>query len=465
MNSMLFDEVLHATGARHVNGDRRQVLTGLNTDTRSLRQGELFLSLRGPNFDGDAFAAQALSRGAGGLLLREAPDIQWPKNLPVAVHPEPRRALGDLARWMRVRYSGHIVGITGSCGKTSTKEMLVTLLQRVQRSYGSPASYNNDVGVPLTLLGAPAGCDSIVVEMGTNAPGEIANLARIARPGGAIITNIGEAHLAGLGTTDGVAHEKGALAAALPPTGFCVLNADSAHTPQLRARTRARVITFGIASPADVMAKDIHFEAGATTFTLHVPGVLEPTPLRMSLLGSHMVQNLLAALAAVLGLGARLQDVLPAVEALQPAGRRMQVHPMGEWTIIDDSYNANPLSVAAGVRQLMAMPGAGRKVLVVGDMLELGERAEARHLEVGALAARLGVDRLFAVGSFAEQVAQGARSHGLPDPQIGCLPDGDAALQVLPGQLQSGDTVLIKASRSMGLDRLVESLRVVPEHP
>ncbi len=463
MNPMRFEDVLRATGARYVNGDRRRVLPRLNTDTRALQAGDLFLSLRGPNFDGDAFAAQALARGAGALLLREAPQIQWPQDLPVAEHPHPRRALGDLARWMRVRYSGQVVGITGSCGKTSTKEILVSLLQRVQRSYGSPASYNNDVGVPLTLLGAPAGCDSIVVEMGTNAPGEIANLARIARPGGAILTNIGEAHLAGLGTAQGVAQEKGALAAGLPPDGFCVLNADSPFTPELRARTRARVWTFALSSPADFMASEVHFEAGATHFLLQAPGLSEPTRLRMPLLGSHMVQNVLAALAAVHGMGIPLEQVLPAVEELQPAVRRMQIHRLGDQTVIDDSYNANPLSVAAGTRQLMAMPGTGRKVLVVGDMLELGASAALRHREVGTLAARLGVQQLFAIGEFADDIAAGALEHGMAAAAVVCLPDGDAALRCVPGALLPGDLVLVKASRGMGLDRLVESLRRVPE--
>ncbi|HRV81791.1 MAG: UDP-N-acetylmuramoyl-tripeptide--D-alanyl-D-alanine ligase [Planctomycetes bacterium] len=458
MIGLAFEDILKVTGARLVAGDASRSVLGLSTDTRQLHGGELYLSLRGPNFDGDAFAAQALGRGAAGMILRQAPKTPWPQAVPLAEHPEPRRALGDLARWIRTRHRGHVIGITGSCGKTSTKEILVQLLSTVQRVHGSPASFNNDVGVPLTILGAPEGCDAWVVEIGTNGPGEIANLARIAQPTGSIVTNIGESHLAGLGSTQGVAKEKGALVACLGPEHFCVLNADCAFTPYLAGLTRARIVTFALASRADVMATDLHFEAGSTSLQLTAPGLASPVALTVPLLGSHMVQNLLAALAALVGMGIPLQQVLPAIAHLRGAGRRMQIHRRDGLTLVDDSYNANPLSVAAGIRQLATMETTGRRVLVVGDMLELGERAVERHHEVGRQAAWAGIDELICVGQFAGNIAAGAMEHGLASSSILTLRDGAACLDAVPGRLRPGDAVLIKASRGVGLDSLVEAL-------
>ena len=458
MMDCTFQDVLEVTGARWVSGDPGRPLRGLSTDTRKLQGGELFLSLRGPNFDGDAFAAQALGRGAAGLILHEAPEGAWPPSVPLAEHPDPRRALGDLARWVRRSHRGHVIGITGSCGKTSTKTMLVQLLEPVIGVHGSPASFNNDVGVPLAILAAQPDRDAWVLELGTNAPGEIANLCRIAQPTGAIVTNIGEAHLAGLKSAAGVAREKGALVAGLGPEHFCVLNADCAYTPQLAASTEARVLTFGLDSQADLMARDLHFEGGCSHFTLTGSALERPLALRLPMLGSHMVQNLLAALAAVVGMGVPLDEVLAGVPGLQGAVRRSQVHRTGSRTIIDDSYNANPLSMAAGIRQLARMECAGQRILVAGDMLELGERAPERHREVGRLAVRFGLDRLVCVGTFADQIAAGAQGAGMERSRVLTLPDGEACVRSLAGTIQDGDVVLVKASRGARLDRLVEAL-------
>ncbi|MCA9003034.1 MAG: UDP-N-acetylmuramoyl-tripeptide--D-alanyl-D-alanine ligase, partial [Planctomycetes bacterium] len=382
-----------------------------------------------------------------------------------AEHPDPRRALGDLARWYRSRWRRSdgsrdrgVVGITGSCGKTSTKEILVQLLDEVCHSYGSPSSFNNDIGVPLTLLRAPLNTDVCVVEMGTNAPGEIANLCRIAQPNGAILTNIGDSHLAGLGSTNGVAVEKGALVSGLAPEHFCVLNADCSFTPSLRSQTSARVLTFGLNGEGTVRAHSLHFERGATQFTLEAPGLIDPVRVEAPFLGAHMVQNLLAALCAVHGLGESIEAVLPRVAELRGAQGRMQAHRVGGMMLVDDSYNANPLSATAGVRQLAGMVGHRRRVLVVGDMLELGDRTECSHRALGRQVAQAGIDLLVAVGEHAPWVLSGAREHGMGGGQLLSWNDAEGCVRELPALLGEGDLILVKGSRAVGLDRLVNHL-------
>ncbi len=465
MRGVTFRDLLAITGARHLAGSSRALFQGISTDSRTQVGGELFLSLSGPNFDGDAFAVGALEAGAAGALVRRASGPLLQGSAPIAEHPDPRRALGDLARWYRGRWTGGpdhrgraVIGITGSCGKTSTKEILVQLLDGVCSAYGSPASFNNDIGVPLTLLRAPVHTDVCVVEMGTNAPGEIANLCRIAQPNGAIITNIGDSHLAGLGSTQGVAAEKEALVTGLSSNHFCALNADCAFTPRIKAKTKARILTFGLNGDALVCARDLHFEDGATQFTLDGPGLARSVRVRAPFLGAHMVQNLLAALAAVHGLGYSIEDVLPGLARLRGAQGRMQIHRADGLTLIDDSYNANPLSASAGISQLANMGGHRRRVMVVGDMLELGAVAHTSHRDLGRQVALAGIDMLVAVGRHAEAVLSGAREQGMPADRLLAWQDAEGCMDDLPDLLGDGDLVFVKGSRAMGLDRLVDRL-------
>jgi UDP-N-acetylmuramoyl-tripeptide--D-alanyl-D-alanine ligase len=294
--------------------------------------------------------------------------------------------------------------------------------------------------------------------MGTNGPGEIANLCRIAQPNGAILTNIGDSHLAGLGSTLGVAAEKEALVTGLAPEHFCVLNADCSFTPRLRAKTAARILTFGLNGDALVSARDLHFESGSTQFTLEAPGLAKPVRVCAPFLGAHMVQNLLAALAAIHGLGHSINAVLPNIARLRGAQGRMQMHRMGGLTLVDDSYNANPLSASAGVCQLAGMVGHRRRVLVVGDMLELGERTEFSHRALGRQVAQAGIDLLVAVGEHASLVLSGASEHGMQGQRLLSCKDAEECMRELPGLLGAGDLVFVKGSRAIGLDRLVDRL-------
>ena len=464
MTSFELRQVLDATGAQLVRGDERASVTGVSTDSRSLTRGQLFLALSGPSFDGNLFAAAASEQQAGALLLRVASESPGDpaeflarlaiadSEVPVAVHPNPRRALGDLAAWHRSRLSAPVVGVTGSCGKTTTKNMLRTLLAEQLETVASPSSFNNDIGVPHTLLLADAETEALIVELGTNAVGEIAGLCRIARPTGGIITNIGASHLEGLGSLEGVAREKGDLAAALPREGFLVLNADCRFAAQLSSGTAARVITFSVEGGGDLNATQPVFHAGGTTFELDGVEITSP------LLGTHNVQNLLAALAACRGLGLALEDVLPAVARLSGGRQRLERIELHGIVLYDDSYNSNPESARAAVRLLSGLHGHARRVLVLGDMLELGPFAAELHHALGAETAAGGVDHLVLVGDLVQATAAGALEAGLDEERLTHFHDTEAAASALPGLLCPGDVVLVKGSRATRLERVVAAI-------
>ncbi len=458
MIRLCVDDLLKATGAQLVAGEGTRELHGVSTDTRSMSTDVLFVALSGPNFDGNQFAHAAMAAGAGALLLGgdldqvQAMVAELPAGVALLHHDNPRRALSDLGAWHRSRLNIPVIGVTGSCGKTTTKNILVELLASVRRVVGSPSSFNNDIGVPHTIFLADEETEVLVLEMGTNHPGEISALCRTARPGGAILTNIGASHLEGLLSIEGVAKEKGDLIACLPESGFAVLEADSPWTPQMSALAAARVISFSVDGAGDLNATDVWFHAAGTTFRLDGHEVTFP------LLGLHNVQNLLAALAACIGLGIRLEEILPHVSELSSGRRRLEKKTVGDLTLFDDTYNANPESAKASVRVLAGIHGHNRRVIVLGDMLELGELAAELHHELGRSVAEAGIDNLFLVGELTRATAAGAREGGMPKENIVHYASLDEALVEIPEQLQGGDLVLVKGSRAMGLERLVTRL-------
>ncbi|MCB9914248.1 MAG: UDP-N-acetylmuramoyl-tripeptide--D-alanyl-D-alanine ligase [Planctomycetes bacterium] len=451
-------ELVACAGVAELRAPAAPALTGVSTDTRALPEGALFVALSGPNFDGNSFAMEAARRGARAVCLRGTPEELAPRvaELPVEVGVyasiDPRRVLSDLASFHRSRLAIPVVGITGSCGKTTTKNILLELLAPLRRVVASPNSFNNDIGVPHTLFLADEETEVLVVEMGTNHPGEIAALCRTARPEGGIITNIGASHLEGLLSEEGVATEKGELAACLPSRGFCVLNADCRFMPRLAAMTGARVLTFSVDGAGDLDARNVWFHAGGTTFELRGREVTSP------LLGLHNVQNLLAALAACEGLGFALDDVLPQVSRLSGGRRRLELKQLGALAVFDDTYNANPESAKASVRVLAGMHGYGRRVLVLGDMLELGERAAELHHAVGELVAKCELDLCLLVGELTRATAAGALEGGLAREAIVHWTGVEDARRELPALLRDGDLVLVKGSRRVGLERLVADL-------
>jgi murE/murF fusion protein len=440
-------------------GEETLPLTGVSTDTRTLKEGELFLALSGPNFDGNHFAEAAVRAGAGGLVLRgdrDAPSPSLPADLPadypLAVHHDPRAALGQIAVWYRGRITCPVVAVTGSCGKTTTKDILATLLAGPRRVSVSPRSFNNAIGVPHTLFAARPDTEVLVVEMGTSGPGEIAELCRMARPTGGVITNIGPSHLEGLRSLEGVAREKGDLAACLPSDGFLVLNAHCPWTESIARRTAARIITFSVNGHGDLNAVDLHSENGCTLFRLGDVEVALP------LLGMHNVQNLLAALGVCIGLGLELCEVLPAVAQLKGPHRRLEAVPVRGLALFDDTYNANPQSVGAGLRFLAGQHGHARRVLVLGDMLELGHASGEEHHALGVEIAKKELDLVLLVGEQTLATAAGALQEGMEAGRVVHFQSIDDAWNIIPGLLRDGDVCLVKGSQAMGLDRVISRL-------
>ena len=458
MRPFTIQDVIESTGAKLAGGDARRAARGVSTDTRTLREGDLFVAIPGPNFDGGRFAAAAVERGAAGVLLEDRdgapPSLlrELPRDTPVLHHPSPRAALSGIASFHRARLSAPVIGITGSCGKTTTKNILVELLSTRLAAVGSPDSFNNDIGVPHTLFLADEDSRAVVVEMGTNHPGEIEALCRTARPTAGIVTCVGASHLEGLGSIEGVAKEKAELVRSLPADGFCVLNADCRWTSAMRRLTRAEVITFSLEGEGRLNATDVWTHAGGTTFKLEGREVTSP------LLGLHNVQNLLAALAACRGLGIELEDVLPAVSRLSACRRRLERIQAGPVTIIDDSYNANPESARASVRVLAGLHGHARRILVLGEMLELGPTGAAEHERIGREAAAAGIDVLATVGELARSAADGAVAGGIAAGSVPRFSGTEDAIARMPALVRPGDVVLVKGSHRLGLDRLVDRL-------
>ena len=429
--------------ARLVDGEligRDVGIDGVSTDSRTLAAGELFVPLVAER-DGHDFIAVAVDAGASACLARRdrLGDLGSP-GVPVVAVADTHAALRNLGAAARGRISTGVIGITGSVGKTSTKDLLAAVLRGAGRTHASPASFNNAIGVPLTLLGATGTERAVVVEIGTNAPGEIADLAALARPDVGVVTAVAAAHTAALGTVEGVAREKGALISALPPSGTAVLNAEDRRVATMATLTDARVITYGF-DVGDVRAANVTLDEGLRpSFVLVTPW--GQAQVRMRAAGLHMAHNALGAAAAALVVGTGIEIVVEGLGRAELSPWRMAVATtLSGALVVNDAYNANPSSMAAALRALAAAP-ARRRVAVLGVMAELGDSHAAEHAAVGALAANLGVEVLAVA-----EAAYGTEA----------VPDVNAALAVL-GSLGPGDAVLVKGSRVAGLEVLAGAL-------
>lgn len=455
-----------ATVARVTGGEvlhRGAAAATITTDSRQDCSGKLFVALRGPRHDGHAFVADALRMGAVGLLVdRAREDLPPLDRLPGGRPAQPfvvrvadtGKALLDLATEHRRRHRAKVVGITGSCGKTSTKEWLGAVLAAAMPTVRSPGSFNNQVGVPLTLFAIEPTTRAAVVEIGTNAPGEIAQLTAVARPDIGIVTCVAPAHLEGLGSLDGVAREKASLPAGLPEDGLCVLNGDDAACRAMAAVTRAKVQFTSASRTADWFATDVRFHALGTTFLLQ-----GQRPVTLPRLGTHNVYNALSVIAAASHLGVAEEVVLKALAAVPSAARRLEPKCAGGVTIFDDTYNMNPQSARAALQAVAGLSGPGRRIAVFGEMLELGEQSRELHRALGADVARTRQDMLVCVGEGASPIADGAVGAGMAASSVHRVPDSASALALLKNVLRPGDRVLCKASRRVALDRLVDDLQ------
>ncbi|WP_337059655.1 UDP-N-acetylmuramoyl-tripeptide--D-alanyl-D-alanine ligase [Kineococcus sp. G2] len=456
-------EVAELAGGRLAAGAATVLVDGpVVVDSRRAEPGALFVALPGARVDGADHAAAAVAAGAV-LVLAQRP-VQVPDGTAVVLVEDGVAALGRLAAGVleRLRTGGggpRVVGVTGSAGKTTTKDLLAAVLAPLGPVVAPRGSFNNEVGAPLTVLRADASTAALVVEMGARGAGHIAALCRLARPVTGVVLNVGAAHAGEFGSLEATAAAKGELVEALPADGVAVLNADDARVAAMASRTAARTVTFGLGPAADVRAEDVRTdELARPAFTLRTPtGTAE---VRLRLHGEHQVPNALAAAAVALELGVGLDDVAAALSAAEAAspGRMQVVQRPDGVTVVHDAYNANPDSVRAALKALVGMAGGRRTWAVLGEMLELGPASRDEHDAVGRFAVRLDVSKLLVVGSGARPVYTGAVMEGSWGEEAAFAADADEAGALLAEQLRPGDVVLVKASNGAGLGRLAERL-------
>ncbi len=445
-----------AAGGALRGADGAATATGLVVDSRVVRTGDLFVALAGSRTDGSVFASAALEAGAVAVVARAGAVERWPR---IEVG-DPLAALGAIAGSVRGRSSARVVAVTGSTGKTTTKDLLAAALAVRLQTVASAASFNNEVGLPLTLGRLEPGTQALVVEMGARGPGHIAALARLARPEVGVVLNVGVAHVGLFGSRQAIAAAKGELVEALPAEGTAVLNADDPLVAAMAARTAARVLPFGLGPAAEVRAEGVSLDGeGRAMFKLRTPGASGSAEVVLPVPGEHLVSDALAAAAAAHALGMDPEEIAAGLRGARLSPMRMQVERRPDGlTVINDAYNANPTSMAASLKTLAAARRGGRAVAVLGEMAELGEQAPGEHDSIGRLVARLGIDRLIGVGELGAMVVRAARLEGMWPEEAIAVADADAAVAALEPWLEPADVVLVKASRVIALDRVAERL-------
>jgi UDP-N-acetylmuramoyl-tripeptide--D-alanyl-D-alanine ligase len=460
--TFILEEILKATGGRLLQGEEKTSFRGISTDSRTIAEGELFIALKGERFDGHHFAIEALKKRAGGVIIEEdkVRDIRWNGYRPSAVIAvkDALHALGDIARERRRKFGTPVVALTGSNGKTTTKEMISACLETTFPVLKTKGNLNNLIGLPLTLLNLSEQERIGVLEMGMNVPGEIRRLTEIAEPDVGLITNIEKVHLEGMGSLERVKEEKGELFRTMRQDGTILVNQDDPRVIDLASEFRGQKITFGVDHPAEVMAKEIRLQGvGGTCFTLMMEGVtLEIT---LPFLGRHFVPNALSAIAAASLFGIELEKVKEALEHLSPSPMRMEVlRPKEGVTLINDAYNANPRSVELALEVLSEMKGKGRGIAVLGDMLELGEYSVEAHQLIGKRIGELSIDFLLALGEEAPVLVESAMRHGLGSEKARILESHTEAISTLKKMVRDGDWILVKGSRRMGMEKIAEGL-------
>jgi UDP-N-acetylmuramoyl-tripeptide--D-alanyl-D-alanine ligase len=426
--------------------------SSVSSDTRTLSRDALFVALRGPNFNGNEFVKTALSAGAAGALV----DTEQPVALPQIVVADTQAALERGSHAWRQQFDIPVVGVAGSNGKTTAKEMTASILGQLGNCLATRGNLNNHIGVPLTLLRLEAAHRFAVVEMGANRAGDVAALVKIARPTIGMITNAGAEHLEGFGSLEGVARAEGETVEGLAKDATAIINADDEFADLWRGMTPARVVTFGLQKAADFSASDIRTTIGPDGFLTHfmLTSLLGAAPIELHTGGRHNIANALAAAAAAAAAGAGLQHIAAGLAAVRAVAGRLQfkMATTGAW-IIDDSYNANPSSVRAGIEVLAELDGA--KWLVLGDMAELGEFAQISHTQIGEFARAHGIERLYATGSLAKLAVESFGNGGQWFPDTQAL---SYALTLELGGAGPAVRVLVKGSRVNRLERVVDAL-------
>ncbi len=453
---------MDSAGGRLIWGSPGKVFKGISIDSRTIKRGDLFVALKGIKFDGHQFVLEAMEKGGDGALIEDESLAQKstfdPRGKAVIVVENTLRALGDIAHSWRKKHPIPLIAVAGSNGKTTTKEIIATLLDgsfRVLKTWGNR---NNLVGLPLTVLDLCPDHTIAVVEMGMNAKGEIKRMTEISSPDVGLITNINVAHMEGFGVFEELIKAKGELWDTMRPDGVIVVNQDDVNVLKLAEGYPGKRVTFGVEAPSDVMAKEVHFEGGkGVRFTLALGG--EKVEVTLPMMGISSVYNALAGTTVASVFGVQLKEIRERLEGVKPFPMRMEViHLVNGSTIINDSYNANPNSMELALKVLSEVKEAERGIAVLGDMLELGQFSGEAHARIGEKVVSFGVDLLFTLGEGAEIIANKAREAGLNEDRVTVSRDHRDLLLHLKKAIKRGDWILVKGSRAMSMERIVLGL-------
>jgi UDP-N-acetylmuramoyl-tripeptide--D-alanyl-D-alanine ligase len=438
-------------------GSAETLVENICTDSRAAKAGDLFFALKGEKFDGHDFINEVAVKGVAAVVVDKNKIPAPAPDCAVLVVDDARIALGKLAAAYRKVFAMPVIAVAGSNGKTTVKELLASVLRQKFLTLVSEASFNNDIGVPLTLLRLEKSHQVAVLEAGTNHPGELALLVQMIQPKFGVLTNIGREHLEFFGNVAGVAQEEGWLAELLPADGKLFVNGDNEWSEKIATRTTAQVVCVGSGEKNGWCAKKVRLDKSGVTFQLATPKVEFCGDYRINLLGRHQVTNALFAIAIGAELGLERTEIQDGLVACLPPKMRLQFWEANGVRVLDDAYNANADSTVAALETLCDLPLQGRRVAVLGDMVELGAYSEAAHAEVGRRAADLGIGQLFTVGKMSAFTAKAARDAGLT--RVIEFADVESALRAVKSFLKPGDVVLLKASRTSRLERIAETLR------
>lgn len=459
MKPLVLDDIRGVLHAELRGGNVSGLIEGVSTDSRNIAEGELFVALRGDNFDGHDFVDEAIQRGARAILVDRSMGLSpamAERGVCLFQVKNTVEALGLLARYYR-RSLGKtvtVIAVTGSNGKTTTREMIYHVLSKSRKGCQSYSNYNNHIGVPLTLLNIDADDEFTVVEMGSNAHGEIAELSRIAEPDIAVITHIGTSHLAGLGDINGVSLEKSGIIAGLSDHGIVICTAAHNGTLERLRGIGKAVITFGLDDNADVFASELVYEPGHIRFLTN-----DRCEVVLDIAGLHNVSNALATLAVVRRMGISSQAFAEAIRDFPGVVRRLTYAFVNGITIIDDSYNANPSSVTAALGELVSNDGLGRRVFICGDMGELGDACDDLHCALGREVAASGIDLFLAVGHKAALAANAAIEAGMGRSRVQRAVTSKRLARLAKSLIHDGDVILVKGSRFMEMEKVIASLQ------
>lgn len=452
METRTIQFIAESCGGRLAGLDPGRAVSRISIDSRTLEPGDLFVAVSGDRFDGHDFIGEVLQKGAAGVIAQEG-RYAGPQAILVR---DPRIALGAIARRYRRDFDLWAIAIAGSNGKTSAKELLGSVLASRLPVVSSPASFNNDIGVPLTLLRLSRDHRAGVFEAGTNHPGELKPLVEMIQPSIGVITSIGREHLEFFGDLEGVLREEGELAEALPPGGLLIIDGDGYGADALRRRSAARVARIGFQPGNDWRISEVHYDLEGTHFCLTAPDQRYSGSYHIRLLGAHQALNAAYAVVAAAELGLSKPDIEAGLTSCLGAKMRLQLRKIDDFLILDDAYNANADSVSAALETLARLPCPGRRIAVLGDMAELGSAGALAHEEVGRRAAERQIDCLVTVGCHASLMADAARTAGLQDVRVSAgAEDAGPAVERL---IRPGDMVLVKASRASRLERVVDYL-------